>query len=149
VDGLLGNSSVGEKTGANLLVFSVTDHQPARAVYLAAEHARQYVLFERKLDSGALQAALKKVRDRIAELGPDASRSALYATLSDKAQQLETALTLQTSTASVVRIPDGAGKVQPRPVRNGILGFVLGLIVGLGLAFLRETLDSRVRSADE
>src|SRR5439155_11757998 len=55
VDGLMGSSSVGEKTGANLLVFSVTDHLRARAVYLAAEYARQYVLFERKLDTAALQ----------------------------------------------------------------------------------------------
>src|SRR5207237_9662285 len=65
VDGLLASSSVGEKTGANLLVFNVTDHLRARAVYLATEYARQYVLFERKLDTGAMQAALKNVRHRI------------------------------------------------------------------------------------
>jgi Mrp family chromosome partitioning ATPase len=149
IDQLLQNSSVVEKTGANLLVFSVTDHRPDLSVRLAAEYARQYVLFERKLDTRALQIALGKVRARIARLGPAATSDALYATLSDKEQQLETALTLQTSTASVVRFPVEAQKVRPTPVRNGILGLALGLILGLGLALFRESLDSRARTADE
>ena len=117
-DQFLRNSSVGEKQNANLLVFSVTDHRPALAARLAAEYAKQYVAFERKLDSGALQAALKNVRIRIAGLSE--RQSALFASLTDKEQQLLTALTLQTSRASVVRIPDGAVKTQPKPVRNGI-----------------------------
>jgi Mrp family chromosome partitioning ATPase len=40
-------------------------------------------------------------------------------------------------------------KVQPRPTRNGALGIALGLVLGLGLAFLWEALDTRVHSADE
>jgi len=34
-------------------------------------------------------------------------------------------------------------------VRNGILGLALGLMLGIGLAFLWEALDTRVRSAEE
>jgi len=149
VDQFLQNSSVAEKQGANLLVFSVTDHQPTHAVQLAGEYARQYVLFERELDSRALQTAISKVRVRIGGLGPGQRASALYANLTDKEQQLETALTLQTSTATVVRIPHAAHKVQPKPVRNGILGLALGLIVGLALALLRDALDLRARTAGE
>ena len=148
-DQFLQNSSVAEKTGANLLVFSVTDHRPAVSIRLAAEYARQYVLFERELDTRALQTALEKVRARIVGLSRNDRSSALYASLADKEQQLETALTLQTSTASVVRNPDAARKIQPRPVRNGILGLALGLIIGLALALLREALDSRARTAAE
>ena len=147
-DEFIGNSSVSAKTNANLLVFSATNHRPALAARLAAEYARQYVLFERKLDTSALQVALRKVRTRISGLGPNDRSSALYANLTDKEQQLETALTLLTSTATVVRT-GGASKVQPRPVRNGALGFILGLIAGFALALLREALDTRVRTADE
>src|SRR5262249_8910325 len=39
--------------------------------------------------------------------------------------------------------------VQPRPVRNGIIGFALGALLGIAFAFLREALDTRVRSASE
>lgn len=36
----------------------------------------------------------------------------------------------------------------PQPLRNGALGVVVGLILGVGIAFLRETLDDRVRSKE-
>jgi Mrp family chromosome partitioning ATPase len=56
---------------------------------------------------------------------------------------------LQTSNAVLVNSADGASQVQPRPVRNGILGLILGILLGIGAAFLREALDTRVRTADE
>ena len=48
-----------------------------------------------------------------------------------------------------VKSAGDATQVQPRPVRNGILGVVLGIVIGVALAFLREALDTRVRSAEE
>ena len=56
---------------------------------------------------------------------------------------------LQTSNASVIQGADGATKTQPRTTRNAILGLMLGALLGLGLAFLAEALDTRVRSADD
>jgi len=38
---------------------------------------------------------------------------------------------------------------EPQPLRNGVLGVVVGLMLGVGLAFLRETLDDRVRSREQ
>lgn len=39
--------------------------------------------------------------------------------------------------------------VSPRPVRNIALGLVLGLLLGIGLAALREALDSTIKSAHQ
>ena len=47
------------------------------------------------------------------------------------------------------QVRPGAGQVQQRPVRNGVLGLLLGIVLGLAIVFLRETLDTRIRNADD
>ncbi len=37
----------------------------------------------------------------------------------------------------------------PKPLRTGVLAFVLGLMLGVGLAFLRDFLDDSLRSEDQ
>jgi non-specific protein-tyrosine kinase len=69
--------------------------------------------------------------------------------LDEKRTQLKTMETLQTANASVVREADSAAKIQPRPVRNGVLAFALGVMLALGLAFLRDALDTKVRTVEE
>ncbi len=39
--------------------------------------------------------------------------------------------------------------VNPRPVRNGVLAFFLGAILGLGMAFLADYLDDSIESREE
>ena len=47
---------------------------------------------------------------------------------------------------TVVSGPTGGGKVAPRPSLYGGLGFLIGLVVGLALAVIRQRLDTTVRS---
>lgn len=147
---LLAHSSVTAKTNADLLDFTVTDPSPTLATQLATTYARQYTIYRRELDTNAIVRARSEVQSNLASLrAAGNARSALYASLVEKDQQLATLEALQTSNALVVQRASKAGKVQPRPKRDGILGLALGLALGLGLAFLWEALDTRVRTAEE
>jgi tyrosine-protein kinase len=143
---LLSHSSVAAKQNADLLQFSVTDRNPAIAARLANAYGRAYIGYRAKLDTAALLEAKRDVNARLEAL---TRGSASYEALVEKGNTVDTMIALASKPAVLIDRASGAAQVQPRPVRNGILAGVLGLVLGLALAFLWEALDTRVRSADE
>jgi len=138
------------KENSDILEFAVTHRDPALAARLATEYGRQFTRHRYELDTAALERAREEVVERMAEVRRESGTgSPFYGDLREKEQQLRTMEALQTSNASVVREADDAVQISPQPVRDGILGLGLGLVLGLALAFLWDTLDTRVRSGEE
>jgi tyrosine-protein kinase len=149
---LASSSSVYPSVNADLLIFSVQNRNGDTAASLANAYAAEFTKFQPEQTVNALSAALKTVRQKIADLRAHgtSSASAVYSDLVTRESQLSTALVLQGGNAPHVVQPAGGGaKIRPRPKRNALLGLVLGGILGIGLAFLREALDKRVRSEDD
>ncbi len=143
---LLDTSSVSAASNADILTFTVSSPNPARAEGLASAYATAYVRYRLASDTAPVEHALQGVQQEIAAapLG-----SALRSTLVGKATQLKTMAALKTANASVVRTAQTAAQTAPKTLRNAVLGLLLGLVLGVALAFLWETLDTRVRSSDE
>jgi polysaccharide biosynthesis transport protein len=144
----LGSTSVQAVPDTDFLRFVVTNGNPELAPRLATEYARQYTLYRREIDTSSITQALHDLKQRITELqssGAASSRLSLRQ-LQEKADQLQTLLTLTTADAQLVRPATGAGQIQPRPVHYGVFGFGLGIVLGIGLAFLLDLFDTRLRS---
>ncbi len=146
----LSRSSVQAQLNSDLLIFSVTDGVAARAVRLATLYGRAFASYRRQLDTTTLKRADAELKKRIASLeSANQAGTAQYQSLLEQEQKLGTAITLQTSNVSLVKTPLAATKIRPKPVQSGLIGFALGLVLGVVLAFLWEALDTRVRTTEE
>lgn len=149
-DALLSQSTVSAATNADILTFSVTDPLPRVAETLAETYATAYAQYRRQLDTASIVQARRDVERRLTQLKSlGGQNSAAYANLFEKDQQLSTLQLLLGSNTLVVRSATTAVQIQPRPFRNGALAAVLGLILGCGLVFLRDALNTRVRTPAE
>jgi succinoglycan biosynthesis transport protein ExoP len=135
--GLVRQSSVVARPDADILVFSVRNSDPRLAQQLANEYARQYTRYRRQLVG-------VPVRQALADLG--ATRRGI---LARRARQLRTQQALGAASAADVAPAESARKIRPQTVRNGVFGLLLGTLFGIGLAFLWQALDTRLRSATE
>jgi succinoglycan biosynthesis transport protein ExoP len=149
-DELLAESSVDSKGISDILVFTVTDPDPKRAEMLASAYALAFTQYRGQIDSASVRTARQEVDRKLTQLEAAGKKeSPLYTKLAENEQQLATLETLKTSRVSVVAKADPAFQIAPTPTRNAILALALGLMLGVGLAFAVEALDTRVRSATE
>ena len=146
------SSSVSPSVDADLLIFSVDNRHSTVAARLANAYAKAFTTYQPAQDRKTLTLALQTVTKKMATLrsqGVSAS-TPVYENLLNRESQLETALALQAGSApTVVQPAHGAVKIRPRTKRDVLLGVALGAILGIGLAFLGEALDKRVRSERE
>lgn len=149
-DDLLGDATVTPGAGEDILTFSVTTGDPQSAEKLVNAYANAYISYRHTLDTAAAVHAKKQVDKRIKGLeangGPQAKA---IPSLTAKSERLQTQATLGGQNATLGEPATGASQVQPRPVRNAFLGGILGILLGVGLVFLRDALNTRVRSAAE
>lgn len=137
---------------ADILRFTVSADEPARAARLADAYARVFVRYRRELDTVGLEATLEGVRGQIAEQEAAGNvGSPLYVRLVDRERQLESLTALRISNVSLVETATAADaeQVAPRPRRNTALALVAGLVVGLVLVALWETLSTKPRTEQE
>lgn len=163
VSEFLADSSVSSSPASDILTFAVTSPDPALAKELANAYAQAYSAHRQQSYTGSIERALADVEQRLrrldragatlertgAAIGAITRYGSLYTSLVDRQQTLQSMQALQPSAASVLRQADGTVLTQPKTFRNGALGLVVGLVLGLGLVFLREALETRARTAEE
>ncbi len=143
-------TSVASLGDTDIIRFKTTDPSPVMARRIATEYARQYVAFRQEFDTATLSrtiAGLDRELRRLARAGHQ--RSAAYEDVRSKRRQLATAVDLQRGNTSLVREADTASEVAPRWRRDTLEALVLALIAGLGLAYVVDALDRRLRTSQD
>jgi Mrp family chromosome partitioning ATPase/capsular polysaccharide biosynthesis protein len=123
---------------ADFVDFSVVDASPDRAAALATAYARSFIKVQDELRTRAAAASEARLRKGASSRGADET-----AAVQDLVRGAEGPAPV------LVRSGDPAHRVEPRPIRNVSFGVVAGLLVGMGLVYLWEMLNTRVREVDE
>ena len=148
-----GSTSVAEVGDTNVLQFTSKYGLPRIAERVANEYARQFTIYDQQLNTNSIAQTIRGLQRRIAHLrSQGVSRSdPEFVQLDQELGQLQTLLSVQTSspTAVVLTNASGATKVRPQPAKYGLLGLALGLLLGVGLALLRDASDTRLREPDQ
>ncbi len=148
-----GSTSVAEIGDTNVLQFTSSSGSPTLAERIANEYARQFTIYDQQFGTHSISQSIRGLERRIARLrsqGVPRSDPEIVQ-LDAELGQLETLLSLQRSspTAAVLTKATGATKVRPQPTKYGLLGLALGLVLGVGLALLRDAFDTRLRTPDQ
>ena len=133
-------------SNANLLNLTVDAPTPQAARALATAYAYAFVAYRKALDTQPVRSTSPGVSSRVQGLKAAGGSTQLVDSLEAKEQQLRTLVALQGSNASVVQSAPKATQTSPTTLKNTALGLIVGLILGVGLAFAADAIDTRPRS---
>lgn len=149
-DQVLSAVSLSSKAQSDLVSIQATSRSPSFAAKLANTYATQYIAFRRDADRATINSAEQPLRRQIASLPAHLRNGSLGQSLQTRLSQLRVLASLQTGNAELVQ-PAEVPRAQssPKPVRNAALGLFFGILLGIGLIILAETLDRRLRDTAE
>lgn len=168
---LLGDVDVAEVGQTNMISITARSSDPQQAADIANAVADAYVAASQERKRASIKEAADEVEDRldeskteILELGRKIQSSgksddlaaelqiatSTYSTLADRLEQLRIQERLESGSGAVVQqaVPEST-PIAPNPVRNGLIGLVVGFVFGIAMAFLNEYLDNTIKSTED
>jgi len=145
VSSLVGSVSVTPSADADIATVKATRASPREAAAVANAFAEGYTIYRRQTDRATVAQAEALVNQSLSTAPP-----AEAAKLAESQRQLGVLRSLQTGDAEVIaRAQPDSTPVSPKPKRDALLGLVVGLLLGSGLALLVDFLDRRLKTLDD
>ena len=150
-------SQVGQ---TNVIAITAVSPEPSQASQVANLYANAFVQYRQGVASQSLTTAEAQLRSQISSLSKQlkslsatsAEATALLnqqAVLKEQLAQMEVSGATDTGDVALVTPAETPlAPSSPKPAQDALLGLVAGLVLGLGAAFLRESLDDRLTSKE-
>ncbi len=138
--------SVSAEGDTSVVDVSATATSPALAADIANTYTKVFVTEQQDSNHAYYASALALVNKQLAALSAKERAGTAGLALQDRAQSLGVLAELRNGNVQVAQaaaLPTSPSS--PKVVRSTILGAVIGLLFGLGIAFLFERLDRRIR----
>jgi capsular exopolysaccharide synthesis family protein len=135
---------------SDLIGISATDPDPQTAAQIANEFAEQFIVFRRNANRERILESRALVQAEIEQLSPQEQGSPAGQALAERERELGVQAAVETGDAQVVQeatVPDSPSS--PKTKLNVALGLLLGIVLGIGVALLRDQLDRRLKEAEE
>jgi capsular exopolysaccharide synthesis family protein len=151
--------SAAEVAQTNVIAITAIAGNPAQAALIANTYATAFVTYQQKVALNGLTAAEAQLRTQIRSLDKQISglrgvsvQTALVnqqVVLKEQLAQMQVNGSVETGGVELVTPAQApTSPSAPKPVQNGLLGLVAGLVLGLAAAFLRDNLDDAVTTKD-
>jgi len=170
---ILESVKVDRTQNTNVFQIIFTDHDPLLSRDVAQAYAEEYIKDRQLSAIKQISEARQEVWNRITELETqiqdiaqrvkqytkdtippeleaEASQAVnLWATLYEKYMSLRIAEALEQRGLEIIEPAEAGERVSPRTTRNAILALFLGLILGVGVAFLVDYLDVSLKTRED
>lgn len=155
--------SAAEVAQTNVISITAVSPSPTRAAVVANAYAKAFVAYSTDVTVNNLTAAERQLRAQISAIAkeikslPPGSKSASQVTalanqeavLKEQIAQLQVNGAVASGGLEFVTPAQApTSPSSPKPAQNIPLGLVAGLVLGLGAAFLRDSLDDALTSSD-
>jgi capsular exopolysaccharide synthesis family protein len=145
---LLGEVSASDPQNDYIVDIAVTNGNPRLAAKIANSFAQQYVAYSQRQNEEQLIKGQQLITRRAAQLPPgDTADRANLNALSQKLLLLQAVATANARIANVASVPESPSS--PNRKATALVAVIFGLLLGIGLAFLFNLLNTRVRSWEE
>lgn len=133
-------------SGSDFLTITAVRPSAAEAAAFANAFADAFLQLRRDDQRSTVQKALTQAREQLRALPRSAVNTTEREGLQADVRRLQLTLALPTGNAQQLdRAAPPSGPSSPKPVRNAVFAFFLSLLAAVGLAFLFERFDRRLK----